>query len=103
MNNEFEVTNYLKTRKFKKVQQLFERRFRDRVLPTKMTIWKNVKKYRTEGSSLNVNKDRSGGRRTDHTQENINLIQEMRIEDLIISAEKNGLDISKNTFNRITK
>ena len=40
-------------------QQLFEQRFRDKVSPTKLTIWKNVKKYTTEGSSLDVIKDRS--------------------------------------------
>ena len=39
----FVVTNYLKTRSFKEVHQLFEHRFRDSVLPTEMTIWKNVK------------------------------------------------------------
>ena len=50
------------------------------VSQTKMIIWKNVKKYMSEGSSLNLNKDRSG-RRTDRTQEDINLLQEKPIED----------------------
>ena len=53
--------------------------------------------------SLNLNKDRSGRRRTEYTQENINLHQEKLIDDPNISARKNGFDISKNTFNRITK
>ena len=44
----FVVTNNLMTRSFKEVQQFFEQRFRDRVLPTKMTIWKNAKKYKIE-------------------------------------------------------
>ena len=57
-----------------------------------MTIRKNVNK--TEGSSLISNKDRSGHRRTERTQENINLPQEKLIEDSKISAKKNGLDIS---------
>ena len=60
----FVVTNYFKTRSFKEVQQLFEQRIRDRVSPTKMTIWKNVKKYKTKRSSLDPNKVRSGRRRT---------------------------------------
>ena len=68
-----------------------------------MPIWKNYKKYKTEGSSLNLNKDRSGRRRKERTQENINLPKEKVIEDPRISARKNGLDISKSTFNRITK
>ena len=46
-----------------------------------MIIWKNVKKYWTEGLRLNLNKDRLGHRRTERTQENINF-QEKLIEDL---------------------
>ena len=46
--------------------------------------------------------DRSGRRRTERTQEDINLIQEKFIEDPRISAIKNGSDISKSTFIRIT-
>ena len=34
---------------YREAQQLFEQRSRDRVSPTKMTIWKNVKMYKTEG------------------------------------------------------
>ena len=34
---------------------------------------------------------------------NINLLQEKLIEDLRISARKNGLAIIKSTFNRVTK
>ena len=56
-----------------------------------------------EGSSLYLNKDRSGRRRTERTQESINLLQEKLIEDPRISIKKNGLDISKSTLNRITK
>ena len=82
------VTNYLKTRIFKKVQQLFEQHFRDRVLTTNMTIQKNVRKYKTEGSSLNLSKDHSGRRRTECTQEKINLLQEMLIEDQEYQPER---------------
>ena len=45
------------------------------VSPTKMIIRKYVKKYKTEGSSLNLYKARSGRKRTEPTQENINLLQ----------------------------
>ena len=95
------VTKYLKARSSKEVQQFFEQRFL--VLPTNMSIRKNVIKYKTEGSSLNLNKDRSGRRRTGRTKENINLLQENLVEDPRISARKNGLNISKSTFNRIVK
>ena len=91
------------TRSFKEVQQLFEQRFRGRVSSTKLTIWKKKLKYKTERSSLDLNKDRSGRRRTECTYENITLLQEKLTEDPKISARKNGLDISKSTFNQITK
>ena len=55
--------------------------------------------YKTEGSSLNLNKYNSGRRRTECAQENINLFQEKLIKNSRISARKNGLDISKSTFN----
>ena len=68
-----------------------------------MVIWRNVIEYKTEGSSLNLNKDRLCRRRTERTQENIILLQENIIEDPRTSARKNGLDISKSTFNPINK
>ena len=66
-------------------------------------MWKNVKQSKTEESSLSLNKDRSGRRGTEHMQENINLLREKLIESPRISARNNCLDISKRTFNRITK
>ena len=53
-----------------------------------------MQKYKTENSSLYLNKDRSGHWRTERTQENINIIQEKLIEDPRISARKNGLENS---------
>ena len=60
-----------------------------------MTIWKNLRNNKAEGSRLNINKDRSGRRRTERTQENINLLQEKLIRDPKISARKNGLDMRR--------
>ena len=57
------------------------------------------RKYKTERSSSNLNKDLSGHRKSERTQENINL-QKKPIANPSISAKKNSLDIS--TFNRIT-
>ena len=65
----FVVTNYLMTRSLKEIPRLFEQRFRDRVSQTKMTIWKIVMKYMTEGSSIYLNKDRSGRKRTEYQTE----------------------------------
>ena len=52
---------------------------------------------------INLNKNRSGLRRTERAQEKVNLLQQMLIEDPRISARKDVLDISKSTFIRITK
>jgi hypothetical protein len=68
-----------------------------------MTIWRNVSKYKTEGTSLNLNKGRSGRRRTGRSDENVRRVQEILTENPQISARKNGLNISKSTFNRIIK
>ena len=57
----------------------------------------------SEWSSLSSNKYNSCRRRTKHTQENINLLQEKLVQDPRISARKNGSYISKNTLTRITK
>ena len=78
----FVVRNYLRTRSFQKFQQLFEQGCLDRASSTEITIWKNVKKYRTERLSWNPNKCSTGRMRTDNTQDNMNLLQEKLIEDL---------------------
>ena len=57
-----------------------------------MPIRKTVKEYKTEGSSINQSKGRSGRRRTERTQENINFHQEKLIEDSRISARKNDFE-----------
>ena len=99
----FVLIDYSRTRSIKEVQQLFARSFRDRVASTEFAIRKNVEKYKTEGSCFNLNKYRSGSGKTERTQEYINLLQEKLIEDPKTSARENCLDISKSTFNRITK
>ena len=96
----FVVAYYLSTRIF---EDFLEQRFRERVSSTKITNWKNITKYKTLKSSLNLNRDCSGCRRTKRIQENIILLQEKLIEDPKISLRKNCLDISKRTFNQITK
>ena len=99
----FVTTNYLKTRSFKEFQRLFGQVFWHRVSSNKIPISKNAKKYKTEGCSLNLNKDRAGRRRTEHTQEIINLLLEKLVEATRILARKNDLNINKSRFKRITK
>ena len=60
-----------------------------------MTTWKNVKKVQAWKVQAAREEDLYG--------ENINLLQEKLIEDPRISARKNDLNISNNTFNRITQ
>ncbi|KAF2344443.1 Protein of unknown function DUF4817 [Trinorchestia longiramus] len=52
----FIVEKYFQAKSFQPVIQSFQEHFPERQSPTKMTIWKNVTRYRTEGTSLNVNK-----------------------------------------------
>ena len=89
-------------RHFNEVQQLFEQRFRDGVSPTIRTIWKNVKKYKTERSTLNLNKNSSGCRRTERTQKSVNLLQEKLIEDSRISIRKKRVWTLVKTISQIT-
>ncbi|KAF2364604.1 hypothetical protein FHG87_004643 [Trinorchestia longiramus] len=57
--------------------------------------------YRTEGTDLNLNKCRSGQRRTGRSEENFQIIQGAYTENPQISTRKSGLDVPKSTFNRI--
>ena len=73
----FAATNYLRIRSFK------YDKFRQQKCP-----FRKILKTTKQGSSLNLNKDRSGRRETELTQENINILQEKLIEDPAISAGK---------------
>lgn len=99
----FVVTKFLQSGSIRDVQALFEEHFPDRPSPTKTTIWRNVKKYQTEGTSLNINKGRSGRKRTRRTDENIELVRQHLQENHNVSCRKNGLDMDRTTFHRIVK
>ncbi|KAF2351997.1 hypothetical protein FHG87_017249 [Trinorchestia longiramus] len=68
---------------------------------TKMTIWRNVTRYRTEETSQNLNKGRSGRKRTGRSEKNVRIVQGTLTENPQISARKIGLDVTKSVFNRI--
>ncbi|KAF2363288.1 Protein of unknown function DUF4817 [Trinorchestia longiramus] len=86
---------------FQQVIQSFQEHFPERQSPTKMTIWRNVTRYRTKGASLNLNKGRSGRKRTGRSEENVRIVQGALTENPKISARKSGLDVTIFTFNRI--
>lgn len=67
----FVLKTWISTRSIKQVQELFAHSFTDRTAPSKNTIWKTFRKYQQEGTSLNLNKGRSGRRKTARNEENI--------------------------------
>ncbi|KAF2368107.1 Protein of unknown function DUF4817 [Trinorchestia longiramus] len=97
----FIVEKYFQAKSFQQVIQSFQKHFPERQSPTKMTIWRNGTRNRTDGTSLNLNKGRSGRKRTGRSEENIRIVQGALTENPQISARKSGLDVTKSTFNRI--
>lgn len=100
----FVVKRYFQTRSYQQVQEEFRIRFPDRPVPQKTTIKKNVEKYEEHGTSQNRNKGHSGRRITVRTPENIQAVRE-RLENnpTGVSSRRNGLGLTKSSFNRITK
>jgi transposase len=99
----FVVKEYLQCGSYVAVQNAFQQRFPDTLSPAKTTIWRNVNKYKNEGTSLNLNKGRSGRKRTERSEENVEIVQQQLLENPGISCRRNGVDIDKSTFNRIVK
>ncbi|KAF2344330.1 Protein of unknown function DUF4817 [Trinorchestia longiramus] len=97
----FIVEKYFQAKSFQQVIQSSQEHFPERQSPTKMTIWKNVTRYRTGGTRLDLNKGRSGRKRTGLAEENVRIVQGAFTENPQISARKSGLDVTKSTFNRI--
>lgn len=99
----FVVKTYHETRSFIAVQNAFRDHFPERQVPTKMTIWKNVRKYEEHGTSLNRNKGHSGHRRTGRSEEHINVVREAIEGNPTLSTRRNDTGLPRATFNRITR
>lgn len=99
----FIVKEFNLSKSYKEVQNAFQQQFPNRTSPSKSTIWENVVKYQTEGTSLNLNKGRSGRKRSMRSAENIELVRHGLEDNPRISCRKNGLGIDRNTFHRIVK
>ena len=85
------------------VQQEFRRRF-GRAPPTPVTIRNNFKKYRDEGTSQNLCKQRSGRPRTARSLRNIGAVRRALNRNPDMTARRNtSPNLSKSSFNRITK
>ena len=50
----FIVKSYCKTKSYNQVQTKFRTLFPESLPPNETTIWKNVKKYERDGTSLNM-------------------------------------------------
>ena len=64
------------------------------VSKNKTTIWKNVKKYREEDTSLNLNRNRSGRQSTARSEENIANVRQLLHDDAHVTGRRNPLQIS---------
>ena len=103
-NRVFVVKTYHETRSIIATQNAFRNQFPLRAPPSKKAIWDNVKKFQQHGTSLNRSNGHSGRRRTVRTQQNIAAVRQvLQNRPQNVSARRNGLGLSKDSFNRITR
>ena len=94
---------------FNRVIQRFREAYPNARSPCRGTVYSNVKKYATTGTSLNLNKGQSGRRRTTRSAENIEAVRHAieqargEVGGMRISCCRNGLGLSSATFNQITR
>ena len=89
----FLVTGWMRSRRYQVVSQEFSKNFPERNVPNRTTAWKNVKKYREEGTSLNLNRGCSGRRRTAKSEEHIANVRQLLNEDAHATGRRNPLQI----------
>ena len=98
------VKYYIQTQSIAAVRDAFRAKFLNWNVPSKSTIWRNVQKYLSSGTSHNRNKGNSGRRRVARSEENVAAVRNLFEENPEnVSAHRNGLGISRSSFNRITK
>ena len=98
----FIVIMYARTANTVTVQREFRRRF-NRPPPHRNTIFYNVAKYQNLGTSADQHQVSSGRDRMVRTGENIDAVYDMLQQHPNFSARRNPLQISKSSFNRITR
>ena len=100
----FITKSYYEMKSYTQIQTEFRILFPERLPPNKTTSQKIVKKYERDGTSLNMNKGRSGRRVTTRTQENTEMVQKaLEQNQERISARRNGLQILPSSFCRTIK
>ena len=78
-------------------------RWGDVPAPTKRTVMQTYGKFVHEGTCLNVNKGRSGRRRTARTAANIEMVRQSLMENGLRSGRRNGFGLSRTTFEIIRR
>lgn len=99
----FMVRKYFESKSFVAVIEAFRNHFPDKDPPSKSTIFRNVDKYSRDGTSLNLNKQRSGRPRTVRTQENIEVVRQTLAENPTLSTRRNPFNITQSSVTRIIK
>ena len=107
----FIVSEYHRNNNLNRVLQRFREEHPNTRCPCRATVYKNVRKYSVSGTSCNLNKGRSGHRKTARSAACIeavrNAIEEANEEGIPggmrITCRRNGLGLSSATFNRITR
>ena len=100
----FIVLHCTQTQNTTAVQKAFRARLPDRDPPHKTTILRNVRKYSSQGTSLNLNKGYSGRRRTARIEQNIATVRTLLEQNRYnVSARRNPVEISSSGFNNITR
>lgn len=104
----FIVTQYHRTQSVAAVLRRFCQEYPDVRCPSRKTIMKNVQKYQATGTSRNLNKKRSGRRRTGRSVANVQAVQDALQDHAAkggqrLSCRRNGLGLTPSTFNPITR
>lgn len=99
----FFVTRYLETKNWRNVIAEFGERFPDRNPPTKATIFKNVRKFKQNGTVINLHKERCGRHRTGRSVDNIELVRNALENQNQLTCRRNDVGLPSATFNRIVR
>lgn len=97
------VETYLRTNNIAETRMEFSRLFPDRMLPSINTIFYNVRKYQTHGTSLDRHRGSSGARRTVRNAENINLVREALQQNPRLSLRRNNTGFSRSSLNNMIR
>ena len=92
---------YARTNNAYEVLRRWDERWNNDPRPTRRSVVKTYRKFLQEGSCLDLNKGRSGRPRTGRTAENVELVRESLLDNGNRSCRRNGLGLSRSTFQRI--